>query len=547
MQGYVQTVDSWLNAIPSEHRAQSPRANLAFAWMHLLHGAYMQAALYVDRLQAMLPGSRLTAEDPSLQAEWLALQSYLLTTQGKATESLALANQALEIAPEADGYVQSLAYNALGCAYLLVDDYTQAVQAYERAILHGRSAANPALEMPSISILAQAASQHGQLRLAFRVASEGIARYERRGEHSGSLPPSFSATYEALGQVYYQWNQLEQARSQIHNALLLCSLGGYSDLEAYHRASLSRLLQSEGNLDAAGEEIQKAMDRLQSGVPDWVRQEAIAQQVRLCLALGNLGLAETALKQHGTVFPNQSAVPGNVANQVVPTSLGDRITHSAGRLHNCALRVCLYQAQAGHQPERLQSAIELAGILIGKALQGQYLPVALEALLLRARLSAALGNSQASLADCATALQLAEPEGFIGVFVDEGVTIAECLSTLLDRHQLGTVQSDYVRTILRAFAGSPPARAGLPAPMEERATAEAALVQPAALVETLTKRELEILHLVADGCSNQEIAGRLVLSLHTVKRHISNIFAKLGVNSRTQALARARQLRLLPE
>ena len=83
--------------------------------------------------------------------------------------------------------------------------------------------------------------------------------------------------------------------------------------------------------------------------------------------------------------------------------------------------------------------------------------------------------------------------------------------------------------------------------MEERATAEAALVQPAALVEPLTKRELEILHLVADGCSNQEIAGRLVLSLHTVKRHISNIFAKLGVNSRTQALARARQLRLLPE
>ena len=88
--------------------------------------------------------------------------------------------------------MRSLAYNALGCAYLLMDDYTQAVEAYQQAILHGRAAANPVLEMLGISILAQAAVQHGQLRLAFRVASEGIARYERRGEHSGSLPPSFT-------------------------------------------------------------------------------------------------------------------------------------------------------------------------------------------------------------------------------------------------------------------------------------------------------------------------------------------------------------------
>jgi LuxR family maltose regulon positive regulatory protein len=65
------------------------------------------------------------------------------------------------------------------------------------------------------------------------------------------------------------------------------------------------------------------------------------------------------------------------------------------------------------------------------------------------------------------------------------------------------------------------------------------------LIEPLSQRELEILRLIAEGCSNQEIAVRLVITLHTVKKHSSNIFTKLGVNSRTQALARARQLGLL--
>jgi LuxR family transcriptional regulator, maltose regulon positive regulatory protein len=65
------------------------------------------------------------------------------------------------------------------------------------------------------------------------------------------------------------------------------------------------------------------------------------------------------------------------------------------------------------------------------------------------------------------------------------------------------------------------------------------------LVEPLSPRELEILRLIAEGCSNQEIASRLVITLHTVKKHSSNIFTKLGVNRRTQALARARQLGLL--
>jgi LuxR family maltose regulon positive regulatory protein len=106
MQGYAKTVESWLTAIPPELRFQSPRVNLAFAWMHLLRGAYASAAPYVERLQTMLAGSRLDEAAPSLQAEWLALQACLLSAQGRLTESLELAQRARDTAPETDGYVQ---------------------------------------------------------------------------------------------------------------------------------------------------------------------------------------------------------------------------------------------------------------------------------------------------------------------------------------------------------------------------------------------------------------------------------------------------------
>jgi LuxR family maltose regulon positive regulatory protein len=65
------------------------------------------------------------------------------------------------------------------------------------------------------------------------------------------------------------------------------------------------------------------------------------------------------------------------------------------------------------------------------------------------------------------------------------------------------------------------------------------------MIEPLSKRELEILRLIGEGCSNQEIAKRLAITLHTVKKHGNNIFTKLGVNSRTQAVARARDRKLL--
>ena len=181
-------------------------------------------------------------------------------------------------------------------------------------------------------------------------------------------------------------------------------------------------------------------------------------------------------------------------------------------------------------------------------LGGQYLIVALEALLLRAQMRAALGNGQAGLAadlaasrvDYVTALELAEPEGFIGVFVEQGPPVAKALASLVEQNQLEAVQPDYVERILAAFSRVQPPAPDLPA-----GTGPVALIEPAALIEPLTDRELDVLRLMAQGLKYKEIAARLFISMNTVRFHVKAIYGKLNVNNRTRAVESARQLRIL--
>jgi LuxR family maltose regulon positive regulatory protein len=130
------------------------------------------------------------------------------------------------------------------------------------------------------------------------------------------------------------------------------------------------------------------------------------------------------------------------------------------------------------------------------------------------------------------ALCLGEPEGFQRMFIDEGQAMAELLYQAVERG----IAPAYAGKILTGFS---PAELQ---PLEQ--TGERDL--NAGLIEPLSEREKEVLALIIEGLSNYEIAGRLTISLSTVKGHVAHIFGKLGVANRTQAVARARGFRVLP-
>jgi LuxR family maltose regulon positive regulatory protein len=527
MQGYAKTVNSWVQAIPAEWASSSPRTHLAFAWMHFLRGTYTLAFPYLEQVWATFSDSQVGEEEKStLRAEWLVMQSLILYAQGEPEKARAVANQALEITPEQDSRVRSLAYWALASTYQLMGDYPNAVEAYQTSIQHGRAAENPVAEMMSTAGLAVMAFEHGQLHLAAEIAAPVVIRLER----SGSLPPINALIYGVLGEVYYQWVQIEQARHHTLRALQLSKLGGYNRGVLFCGVLLSRLSQLEGDPEDAAREVQQAVELMQVGSPDYVHQEVTSQQVRVYLAQNHPAAAQMALQGQGFVFQNYFTFPELPSDQ--------SISYSLGLLYNSSLRVLLYQARTRGDLTGFSSGIELADRLIGAALQGQTLLVALEALLLRAQMYAALGDGRASQADYARALELAEPEGFIGVFVDQGPPLAEALASLVQQNRLGNVRPGYVEHILAAFSRAQPAGE----PLAPDLPAEPERV---ALVELLTDRELDVLRLMAEGLKYQEIADRLFISLNTVRSHVKAIYGKLNVNNRTQAVEVARQLRIM--
>jgi LuxR family maltose regulon positive regulatory protein len=142
------------------------------------------------------------------------------------------------------------------------------------------------------------------------------------------------------------------------------------------------------------------------------------------------------------------------------------------------------------------------------------------------------GDTDQAITALEKALTLAKPAGFIRIFVDEGPLMARLLYETLSRG----IAPDYVRRLLAAFPVTEP----------EQPDVSKTRAPNSELIEPLSERELEVLQLIAEGLTNPEIASRLFLALNTVKTHAGNIYGKLNVHSRTQAIARAQVLGLLP-
>ena len=209
LQGYAQTVESWLHRLPAAWRTAGPRANLAFAWSLLLRGQLGEIEPYLRNAEAAAEHSQANGlEDaPALLAEALALRAGLVSLRGDTERGCAIAQEAVALAPAADPYVCSMAYFCLGTAYNYAGKSALAIEFYRLALPLCQAAENTVATMLIVANLAMLYIARGQLHAAAELCQEVIATSKQAGD---SRSPALASVYGAYGELLYAWDHWMQ-------------------------------------------------------------------------------------------------------------------------------------------------------------------------------------------------------------------------------------------------------------------------------------------------------------------------------------------------
>lgn len=503
MRGEVVTLLKWIQTVESYSQTR-PWLAIQKAWALSLTGHLDRVEPTLQPAEKMIASLEPTTEVRIMLGTIAAARSHSANLQGEARLAADFARQALGYLPDTDPFPQSLrsvATATLGDASWITGNVEEAKLAYTEAVRIGQAAGNLHMIIIANSNLAHSLMEQGRLHQAARIYSETLQMATRP---DGQRSPLADRVYAGLSRVSYEWNHLEAAAQYTHPCIELCRQWGNDDLLAVGYVMLARLEHVQGNLEKAQEAMRAAEQlasecRLSSRRSIWVKS-ALA---RLWIAQGNLDRVAHLVQEGG--------LTKDVINRET------EILYSREPEYLTLLRLLL--AQGDHD-----AALALSERLLKPAEVTNRMGRVIEILVLQALTFQAKKDMAQALTVLEKALSLAQPEGYVRAFLDEGEAMAKLLYQVKS-HRRG---AGYAAELLSAMGKA----SGIAEPPSQL------------LIEPLSQRELEVLKLIQAGYSNQAIAAKLVISITTVKRHISNIYAKLGVESRTQAVSLGRELEL---
>ncbi|MDX1522593.1 MAG: LuxR C-terminal-related transcriptional regulator, partial [Anaerolineae bacterium] len=526
--GAATTVINWLAPLPAEIVQTNPRLSLSLSWAYLILGKpeeeigapLADAKQALNNLQAAPEQEKFTDEElRGMWGEVDALRSMILADQGRLEEAIAVCEQALTQIPPDATVGRSILKSNLGMGYLELGRYAKASKALSEAITLAKQSDNLMIILSASNALALLNINQGRLADAYNVLDQARQFMEDGGAdpvHPGH--PSFliGRIYLGLADILRELNALDRAKDYLKIGVDLAAHGNnFMSTNQVAQIIQARILQVQGDEAAAADTITQAVAGLEPHSP--VFEWCLAVQARLWLAQNNLPAA-IAWANSGTLPLDEGFtyidLPGEYATLVRVYIAEEKFDEAATLLDRM---------------EAIDRDLGRWGRL-------------LEDLILRALLRHAQGETQQALEPLAEAIPIAERGGYMSIFLEEGAPINGLLRKLLtsgaSSHRI------YLNKVLDAFVEQQqqmPALSGAPASGAQPGQKPPA--QP--LIEPLSDRELEVLNLIANGLSNQEIGESLVIAEGTVKKHIHNIFGKLGVRRRTQVVLRARELGLL--
>jgi LuxR family maltose regulon positive regulatory protein len=478
--GEISKLLGWVRALPESLVLTHPRLGIHYGWAAVLTGQYEASQQILAQIEPALQ------EDPELQIDWLAVQAFLARATGQQVRAVELAQKALE-SPET-GNLEARGPLLLSLTVALWDmgKIKETIPAAEKAVRlaeqagdwHARSV------MLGFSGLAQAAM--GNLRLAFEV-------YQQAVKEQSDVPTWAGGGFAqvCLAALFYEWDELDRATEYARAGLEFSTLTGHSEIQMNCYRQLAFIAQAQGDpqgvrevLDEAAQVVQKhPLPRL------WG-----PEHVQIALAQGDI---PSALYWVGQIQGEYGAA---IHYPAIPLERAKLALAQGDKTGADAILAERYEKAARDGIRYAQIEIRILQALAARV-------------------------EEQALAYLSEALAMAQPEGFVRVFIDQG----EALIPLLRKAARRGIMPDYVTRLLAAMAGE----FGVAPSVAQ------------ALTEPLSDREMEVLRLIAAGLTNKEIAELLVLAVGTVKAHTSSIYRKLDVGGRTQAVAHARELKLI--
>ena len=505
--GQIYTVLGWMNALPEALMRTRP-------FLCLYHAALLMFTNQLEAAEARLQDAERSAQEmsaeqiPAFQGQMLSIRAGIASFSGDIMHGVSLARQALDVLPEAEVIPRAGVMVTVARAYLVSGNVTSdSEREFAAADALIRASDNPFAAVSGMTLKARLHVLQGRLRQA-AVLYEQVVQVVSRQE---VLQTVFSSLfyYFGLGDLLREWNELDAAERYLAQGMALVNealtVEPFMAMQGY--TTLARLQQARGNT----REALATLDRLAQ----------VAQQRHFAPHVVAQG---EAVRARGNVT---AAIHWADASGLSATD--DDLYYPREGEYLALARVRIAEARNNLSGSFLQDALHLLERLLRDAEAKARMGSVLEILIVRALALEAQGDRTSALSTLERALVLAEPEGYIRLFVDEGPP----MQALLRHAYVGGIVPGYVATLLSAFGEQNVANLPLSSP------------HPSPLVEPLTEREREVLRLLLEGASNREIASHLTLSVNTVKRHVYNLCGKLGVQSRTQAIARARTLNLL--